>query len=154
MEEDLPEKHSDEKLPILDMACWMDKQGMTRYIHYEKKVSNKELIPARSAHSNSCKRSVAISEIVRRCRNTSRELDWDQYFVPTLDNYMARLKKAGYPESFRKNVLTQALNIYESKLKANDEGTEPLNRGSDYKKVERRKAKGIKKKNWNKKYYF
>ena len=63
MEEDLPEKHSDEKLPILDMACWIDKQGMTRYMHYEKAVSNKDLIPARSAHSNSCKRSVAISEI-------------------------------------------------------------------------------------------
>ena len=151
MEEDLPSKDEDEKLPILDMACWLDDQGLARHIHYEKAVSSKELIPERSAHSNSCKRSVAISEIVRRCMNTSRGLDWDTYFVPCLDNYMARLKKAGYPQGFRKSVLTQALNIYESKVKASDEGCEPLNRGNAYKKVERMKAKRVKKKNWNKK---
>ena len=98
MEEDHPCKHCDKKLPILDMKVWMDERGMTRYMFYEKEVSSKELIPERSAHSSSCKNRVHVSEIVRRCMSTSKDLDWDTHFVPSLDDYMMRMKKAGYDE--------------------------------------------------------
>ena len=71
MESDLPCRHVDKKLPILDMKCWME-NGMAYYMHYEKEVASKLIIPSRSAHSNSCKRSVHINELVRRCLNTSK----------------------------------------------------------------------------------
>ena len=125
--------------------------GVAQYIHYEKDVSSKLIIPARSAHSNSSKRSVHISEIVRRCLNTSKRLDWNQYFVPALDDYMARMMRAGYGEKYRRDVLAQALYIYEQKLSDSEARGAPMNRPSDFQRVERRKAKQHKKKNWNKK---
>ena len=150
MEEDFPCKHCDKKLPILDMKVWMNEQRFAKYIFYEKDVSSKELIPERSAHSSNCKKSVHISEVVRRCMNTSKDLDWETYFVPSLDDYMMRMKKAGYNERYRKNVLKEGLKIYEAKVAISDEGGEPLNRPSEYRKVERRREKRLKKKNWNK----
>ena len=60
---DLPENFSSKKLPILDMKCWIDEEGVAQYMHYEKDVASKQIIPERSAHSNSNKRSVHISEI-------------------------------------------------------------------------------------------
>ena len=73
MECDMPSRHADKKLPILDMKCWIE-EGVAYYMHYEKPVASKLLIPQRSAHSNNSKRSVHISELVRRCLNTSRRL--------------------------------------------------------------------------------
>ena len=75
MEIDTCEKHEDRKLPILDMKCWIQDNGDLVYKHYEKEVSSKLLISARSAHSNGSKRSVHVSELVRRLSNTSVKLD-------------------------------------------------------------------------------
>ena len=58
MEVDICENHSDNKIPILDMKCWIDENGNALYQHYEKPVSTKLVISSRSAHSNNCKRSV------------------------------------------------------------------------------------------------
>ena len=115
MEVDICENHEDRKIPILDMKCWIDGNGNAVYQHYEKPVSTKMIISSRSAHSNSCKRSVHISELVRRMVNTSRKLNWDQYVVPALNDYMIRMAKAGYHQEYRKNVLLNAYAVYDSK---------------------------------------
>ena len=100
----------------------------------------------------SSKRSAHVSEIVRRCLNTSRRLNWDEYFIPCLNDYMVRMKQAGFGEAYRRNVLLHAMNyIYDSKVVESDGGGVPLNRPSNYRKVERRKEKRDKKKQWNKK---
>ena len=151
MEEDLPCRYEDKKLPILDMKCWIDEEGVAQYMHYEKEVASKQIIPARSAHSNSSKRSVHISEIVRRCLNTSQKLGWEEYFVPTLEDYMTRMMKVGYNESYRRDVLAHAIHIYEKKVSESAAGGVPLNRPNSYQRVERRKAKQDKKRNWTKK---
>ena len=106
------------------------------------------IISSRSAHSNSCKPSVHISELVRRMVNTSRKLNWDQYVVPALNDYMIRMAKAGYHQEYRKNVLLNAYAVYDSKVQKHIEGECPLNRPPEYQKVERKKAKVQKKKNW------
>ena len=64
---------------------------------------------------------------------------------------MKRMMKAGYHEEYRKDVLSHALNIYQTKLDENDAGGVPLNRPNSYKKVERKKQKKLKKRNWSKK---
>ena len=74
MEIDICENHDDKKIPMLDMKCWLDENGNAVYQHYEKPVSTKMIISSRSAHSSNCKRSVHISELVRRMMNTSRNL--------------------------------------------------------------------------------
>ena len=128
MELDTGNNHENGQLPILDMQVWIDSDGDAVYQHYEKKVASKLLISARSAHSNSSKRSTFVTEIVRRLCNTSRKLDWNQYFVPILDDYMVRMKKPGYEENYRKNVLLSALAVYDKKIEDDANGVMPMNR--------------------------
>ena len=150
MEADYPSVNDDSKLPILDMKCWLSETGHAMYTHYEKPMATKQIISARSAHPDKCKRAVHVSELLRRCLNTSRRLDWYEHFVPHLDDYMERMKCAGYHENYRRDVLVNALNVYDTKVNESDSGGIPLNRGSKYKVLERRKDKQQKKRNWNK----
>ena len=88
MEVDKCDNYEDKALPILDMKCWLNENGDAVYKHYEKPMASKLVIPERSAHSNSSKRSVHISECLRRIQNTSQKLDWDEYVAPVLSEYM------------------------------------------------------------------
>ena len=148
MEADIVENHSDAKLPILDMKCWLDSQGTALYQHFEKPVSSKLVISSRSAHSKQCSRSVHVSEIERRISNTSKNLNWDEYVAPVLTDYMARMKAGGYDENYRKHVLLNGLAVADSKVRKAEAGEVPLNRPAGYRKIERRKEKKEKKKNW------
>ena len=80
--------------------------------------------------------------------NTSTELDRDQHVAPVCSDYCGRLYAAGYSEQYRKNVVKHAVNIWDKKIHDNDTGVSPLNRPKGYRKLERRKEKKEKKKNW------
>ena len=86
MEIDTCDKHDNGKLPILDMEVWLSSTGDLLYQHYEKPVASKLVISERSAHSANCKRSVHVSEIIRRLCNTSQKLDWNEYVVPVISD--------------------------------------------------------------------
>ena len=58
MEADYPGKNEDTRLPILDMQCWLNESGFAVYTHYGKPIATKQVISARSAHPDQCKRSV------------------------------------------------------------------------------------------------
>ena len=64
-------------------------------------------------------------------------MEWNKYFVPALEDYMTRMMKGGYNERYRRDVLATALHIYEKKVADSEAGVTPLNRASDYKRVER-----------------
>ena len=63
MEEDLPSRYEDKKLPILDMKCWISKDGYLEYEHYKKPMASKLVIPARSAHSQPPSLSVGKKDV-------------------------------------------------------------------------------------------
>ena len=115
MEGDWPTKNDDKKMPILDMKVWVDESGTILYQHYEKKVSSKTVLNAKSAHSSACKRSVHTQEVLRRLFNTSHRLDWEKETAPIVTDYMKRMKDAGYCEKYRRDVLQHALQICDSK---------------------------------------
>merc|ERR1712240_688905 len=121
MEGDWPSKNEDKKLPILDMKTWTDTNGSIKYQHYEKAVSSKTILNAKSAHSAACKRSVHTQEVIRRVLNCSRNLDWDNQIAPFVTEYMIRIKIAGCSETYRKTVLEHAIRILDDKWKANDD---------------------------------
>ena len=148
VEIDLPSRHPDGKMPILDMKVHINNEGLVIYEHYEKPVTTKLVISERSAHSANCKRSVHVSELIRRMTNTSRRLDWNTSVVPVLQDYLQRMKAAGYNERYRKSVLENAVRVYDFKVKEDLEGVKPLNRPNGYRKKERRKEKKQKKQNW------
>ena len=96
MEADYPSKNRNKKLAILDMNVWMNNENKIVYQHYEKQVASKQVISAQSAQSVACKKSVHVQALVRRILNTSTHLDWDDSFVPILNDYMVRMRLAGY----------------------------------------------------------
>ena len=119
---DLPENFEDKKLPILDMKVWLgEEDGRIYYQHFEKPTSSKLVISSRSAHSGTCKRSVHINELVRRMSNTSQRLDWTEHVAPVLTEYMRRMMAAGYKENYRKNILQNAISIFNIKLQKSNE---------------------------------
>ena len=61
---------------------------------------------------------------------------------------LGRLTQSGYSQTYRKEVLRNAVNIYEHKLKLDREGAQPLNRPKGYRKEERRKEKKKKRHSW------
>ena len=105
MEADWPTKNADKRLPILDMKTWTNQEGYVMYTHYEKPVSSKTVLHAKSAHSSGCKRSVHTQEVLRRMLNCSRRLEWKEEAAPAVSEYMRRMKVAGYGERYRENVL-------------------------------------------------
>ena len=147
MEADWPTKNPKKKLPILDMEVWME-NGTILYSHYEKPMSCKSVIHNKSAHPAICKRGVHTQEILRRIMNCSSRLNWEKETAPFLTEYMLRMKKAEYKETYRKAVLTNALKIHEKKLADEKDGTRPMFRSKHWKKEERKEEKEIKKKNW------
>ena len=52
MEEDSPSKHSEGKIPILDMEMWVNMEGYIIYQHYSKPMSSRSVIMARSAFTD------------------------------------------------------------------------------------------------------
>ena len=83
------------------------------YQHYEKQVSSKTVINAKSAHSSACKRSVHTQEILHRILNTSPMLDLSSCVAPVLTDYMLPMMRSGYPEKYRLDTLNRALRIYD-----------------------------------------
>ena len=125
MEADWPTKNEKKKLPILDMEVWMQ-NGWILYSHYEKPMSCRSILNSKSAHPTNCKKGVHTQEILRRIINCSQKLDWNKETVPFLNDYMMRMKEAGYTEGYRKAIMTNALRIHEKKLKDEEEGKRPI----------------------------
>ena len=62
---------------------------------------------------------------------------------------MRRLHVAGYSERYRKNVLKQAISIYDKKWKDHHKGVRPVFRPKGYKKEERKRELEKKRKEWS-----
>ena len=73
-EEDFPSNNTDEKLPILDLKCWMDCDNIVWFEHYEKPVATKKVLHSKSALAWGTKRNIAVEECVRRLRNCCPKL--------------------------------------------------------------------------------
>ena len=148
---DFPTNNHDSKMAILDTKVWKcPDQGLIMYKHYEKSVSNRDVLHAHSAQSATCKKNVHVQEVLRRMLNTSTSLNWEEYGAPVVSDYMLRMKNAQYDEVYRKNTLKHASRIYQKKLEESATGIRPLYREKQWKRVEQKKEKKEKKKNWSK----
>ena len=70
---DVPEYHTDGKMPVLDMKIWVEGNKI-RYTFYKKDVSSKFTIMKRSALSDSTKKNTLFMEALRRIQNTSSDI--------------------------------------------------------------------------------
>ena len=110
LEIDYPSRHSDKKLPILDLKVWVEDRerekwmGLARKYHCSyfctKDVSSKAVINARSAVSEKSKRTVLTQEVLRVLLNTSTLLPWSNV-VKKVEEMTLRMQFSGYSKRFR-----------------------------------------------------
>ena len=92
MEYDIPKRNMNNKMAILDMEVWVDRQsGGIVFQHYEKPTASHKIMHADSAQSISCRNSVHAPELLHRLPDSSPLLDWKTEVAPVLTIYMARI---------------------------------------------------------------
>ena len=132
LELDSPYKHTDEKMPLLDIKLWTEKvenngREYTIIMHefYKKTVATKSVIHANSAISWSSKRTILSQEGLRILLRCSRNLPWEikaehmsgkQHHVPSFSNtikfcehlraYATNIKKSSEKQSSNTLVIT------------------------------------------------
>ena len=146
---DCPSSQEGGKVPVLDLKLYIGDQGLIKHEFYEKPVTCRLVIPERSAHSWKMKIAVMVEEGLRRLRNHSRELDWETS-RKCMIKWALKLKRSGYSEQFRHQVIKAALEKWRKMCKTEDEGGRPVYRPREWRRRERRLAKVAKQQSWHK----
>ena len=94
----------------------------------------------RSAMPKRVKRITCIQEVIRRLRNTKRELNW-AIKREILTEFSWSLYKSGYSEQFRLEVISSGISAYELQCTRADAGVVPLNRDRHWDLEGRRRKK-------------
>ena len=108
VEVDFPSKHEDKFMPILDMKMKMADDNKVVHKFYKKPMTNKYTMMANSAVSDRVKRSTMTNDAVRRLLCCSENLD-EQIKVEIMEDFARMLKRSGYSERFRHEVISDAL---------------------------------------------
>jgi hypothetical protein len=123
---DIGENHEGGKLPILDLGVWIgaDREGILRILHshYMKGVASRAVMDERSSHNENVKFHVMVNEVDRILKNCSVYLDWKVEAVKHASYYMRRMQYSGYSEKVRYSVLRKALDKYDTRVQAHQEG--------------------------------
>ena len=93
---DCPSLHPSGFMPILDLQIKTENNQII-YKFYKKDVSNNRVILNKSAMPMKVKRITCIQEVIRRLRNTKRELSWSVK-REILTEFSWSLYQSGYPE--------------------------------------------------------
>ena len=128
---DCPGANTNNKLPILDVNCWVE-DNCVLYEHYTKPMASSLVIPQRSAVSQKVKRATIAQMAVKILENTSLELPWSRK-AQLLSNLSLRIKQSGYNASFRLNIFKSALKCWERRLQMDQSGDRPLHRERNWK---------------------
>jgi hypothetical protein len=139
----------DGKLAVLDLKVNVnhDEQNRIDFEFFEKPTKNPRVILADSALSFSKKRTILTQECLRRLRNTKIELG------PGVQNrhlnlYMLKLKKSGYNQKFRTEILDSGLKAFQKMIEDDKNGSKPMYRSRDWNADQRQILKSKKKINW------
>ena len=105
------------------------------------------VILASSALSLKNNRTIPTQEGLQRLRNTKIELG-PKVQKKYLNLFMLKLKRSGYNQKFRKEILKSILKAYKIMVKEDKNGTKPLYRSRDWNSEERNIQKASRKLNW------
>ena len=114
---------------------------------YKKPMANKCGNLKRSGLPEQQKFNTAVQEVLRRLKNTSRELSVTEYEV-RLGDYMGELAMGGYSHQWRCEVLLSAIKGYSRIWDLEVTGKGYVNRPNHVTAVRRRANKLIGKSNW------
>ena len=143
MEVDYPSRHEDKMMPLLDMKMKMGSDNKVVYKFFKKPMANQYTMMANSAVSDKVKRSTMTNDAMRRLLCCSPNLD-EAIKTEVMEDYAKTLKRSGYSERFRHEIISDALKGHAKMVKAEAEGGRPVDRPREYQEKERRKAKSDK----------
>ena len=157
MKEEVASDCPEEKLPMLDFKVWKEeeteergeKKTVIKYEFYEKAMASKLVMMNKSALPHRMKVTTLSQEVIRRLKNTARSVGESRRQL-ILSNMMAKMRRAGYDEKMRRNVLVSGLKGYWRMVKTENEGGRRVNRPRWEGAVERRYKKLGAKASWYK----
>ena len=85
---------------------------------------------------------------VRRLRNHSTGLE-SQEVKKCMVKWAKKLRRSGYPVSFRHQVITASLGRFRRLVTDEENGVRPIHRPREWKRRERRLSKESKRSNWH-----
>ena len=144
---DLPEKHKDKKLPVLDLKVWLPKTEESMYEFYENPTKNAKTVLASSSISWYQKRTILTQEAIRRLKNTSVSLGVEVQNLH-LNTFMKKLQISGCSEKFRGEIVKSAKMAYQKMTFDDPNGIKPLFRSRSL--IEENKKVKSKSKWWHK----
>jgi hypothetical protein len=118
-EEDVVQNHESRKIPVLDLACWVDEEAVIHHIHYRKPMASQQVVANSSAIPGRAKRNILEEEAMRRLRNFSVKEAWRKK-AAEMEVFNVDMEVGGYPEGFRASVIQRAIERYDVE-KANHE---------------------------------
>ena len=130
---DCPSTQGEGKVPVLDLKLYIGDQGVIKHEFYEKPATCRLVIPEKSAHSWKMKVAVMVEEGLRRLRNHSRGLDWETS-RKCMVKWALKLKRSGYSETFRHQVIKAFLDKWRKMCKMEDEGGRPVYRPREWRR--------------------
>ncbi len=151
-----PSKHADGKIPMLGLKLWIEETDGGRrimYEHYEKDISSKYVIHAKSAMPMKSKLTILTQEIIRILTHCSPFTPWEG-MCEHVNKFMMKLQFSGYNKKFRYHVADSGIKAFKHLIVQATEGVRPVNRPRDWSKEEREKEKKEKKTRWYKRDGF
>ena len=151
LEADFPSNHTDSKLPLLDIKMWVEKKenSKVRIMHefFQKEVSSKLVVHARSSLPWTAKRTVLTQEILRVLLRCSPDLSWE-ITKTHVEDFLLRIQFSGYTIKFQAEVLKSAIAAYREIQKEDCQGNKPIYRPNSWKRKERQENRREKKTKW------
>ena len=92
---------------------------------YQKPMVDKQPIRSNTAIAWKTKKAILVEDVHRRIYNTSSSLPWTTT-AKHLTDFMVEMKKAGYKEDTRMEVLKKGIGGFEEKEEKEREGEEPV----------------------------
>ena len=147
VEIDFPSKYEDKMMPILDMKMAINEEQEVKYMFYKKPQSNKFTMMARSALPERIKRSTLSNEALRRLLCCSSNLE-EHKKIEVMEEYARMLKRSGYSERFRHEIISDAVQGFKNMQHREEEGGRPVDRPRSYDEEGRRRRKREKRERW------
>ena len=134
---DLQENHGDNKCPMLDLSTWKEREvdltsnkgyrEVVKHEFYQKPCASQLVIMAESAMPERVKIVTLSQEGVRRQRNCAPSISPESR-ANILSDLMGKMRRSGYNEKTRRNVITSAITGYYRMRKVEKEGGRRVNR--------------------------
>ena len=150
VEVDYPSNHEDKMMPILDMKMGINNENEVKYMFYRKPQSNRYTMMARSALSSRVKRATMSNDALRRLLCCSQNLE-EHKTVEVMEEYARMLRRSGYSEKFRYEIISDAVQGHEKMQKREQEGGQPVDRPRSFDEEGRRRRKEGKRGRWYRK---